>query len=91
VLAAGEISRHSCRRTRHNVALAFAFNAVGAPAAATGLALPIWAMAAMVASVTVVYLKSRHGSLAGVLSAMAGIGRRPAAGEPAPAAAAMSA
>jgi cation transport ATPase len=43
-----EISRHSYRRTQHNVAVAFAFNAVGVPAAATGLVMPIWAIAAMV-------------------------------------------
>jgi copper chaperone CopZ len=43
--------------------LAFTFNGIGVPAAATGFVHPIWAMAAMVASVTAVLLNSFAGRL----------------------------
>lgn len=58
VLDAYRIGRSSYQRTVQNVALAFAFNGIGVPAAMTGLVHPAWAMVAMVASVTVVLLNS---------------------------------
>ncbi len=45
------------------LALAFAFNGVGVPLAATGLLHPVWAMIAMAASVTTVLLNSFGGRL----------------------------
>ncbi|MBI3959403.1 MAG: hypothetical protein HY328_11410, partial [Chloroflexi bacterium] len=42
---------------------AFAFNGVGVPLAASGLIHPVWAMIAMVASVSTVLLNSFGGRL----------------------------
>jgi cation transport ATPase len=53
-----EIGAASYHRTKQNLAVAFAFNGVGIPAAATGLVHPVWAMAAMVTSVSAVLLNS---------------------------------
>ncbi|MGW8437851.1 heavy metal translocating P-type ATPase [Nocardiopsis sp. NPDC055879] len=55
VLRARDISRGSYARTRANVVLAFAFNGIGVPLAATGLINPVWAMIAMAASVTAIF------------------------------------
>jgi Cu+-exporting ATPase len=55
---AWEVGRGSYRRTKQNLAIAFAFNGIGVPAASTGLVHPVWAMAAMAASVTTVLLNS---------------------------------
>ncbi|HEX6195975.1 MAG TPA: heavy metal translocating P-type ATPase [Jiangellaceae bacterium] len=68
-----EIGMRSYGKTKQNLTLAFAFNGVGVPAAATGLVHPIWAMAAMVASVTTVLLNS----FAGPAPATDGLGGRP--------------
>lgn len=56
-----EIGRNSFRKTRQNITLAFAFNGVGIPLAATGLLAPVWAMLAMLASVTTVLTNSFAG------------------------------
>jgi Cu+-exporting ATPase len=61
VLTARDIGRRSYRRTQHNVVLAFLFNGIGVPAAATGLVSPIWAMAVMIMSVTAVFANSMNG------------------------------
>jgi len=58
VLQARDISRGSYARTRANVALAFTFNGIGVPLATTGLIYPVWAMVAMAASVTAIFLNS---------------------------------
>ena len=58
VMEARRISDSSYRRTRANVALAFIFNGIGVPLAATGLIYPVWAMIAMAASVTAIFLNS---------------------------------
>jgi Cu+-exporting ATPase len=50
VLDAHEVSRYSYRKVKQNVFLAFLFNGLGIPAAATGLAYPVWGMVAMAAS-----------------------------------------
>ena len=63
VTEAYAISRTSYAKTAQNLALAFAFNGVGIPLAATGLLHPIWAMIAMAASVTTVLLNSFGGRL----------------------------
>ncbi len=44
-----------------NVGLAVMFNGIGIPVAATGLIHPIWAMAAMVLSVTAIFYNSLRG------------------------------
>ena len=56
-----DISRRSYRKMVQNVALAFAFNGIGIPLAATGLIYPVWAMVAMAASVTAIFVNSLTG------------------------------
>jgi len=63
VVDAYHIGRSSYRKTAQNLALAFAFNGVGVPLAVTGLVHPVWAMIAMVASVSTVLLNSFAGRL----------------------------
>ncbi|MFQ5829184.1 MAG: heavy metal translocating P-type ATPase [Candidatus Methylomirabilia bacterium] len=63
VVDAHQIARRTYRKTVQNLALAFSFNGIGVPLGATGLVPPAWAMAAMVASVTVVLLNSFWGRL----------------------------
>ncbi|MGH2703534.1 MAG: heavy metal translocating P-type ATPase [Actinomycetota bacterium] len=58
VLEAREISARSYRKTKQNVFLAFLFNGIGIPLAATGLIYPVWAMVAMALSVTTIFLNS---------------------------------
>jgi Cu+-exporting ATPase len=58
VLDAYEISRYSYGKMLQNVFLAFTFNGIGIPAAATGLVYPIWGMVAMAASVTAIFINS---------------------------------
>ncbi|WP_116040421.1 heavy metal translocating P-type ATPase [Amycolatopsis palatopharyngis] len=58
VLDARRISDRSYRRTRTNVVLAFTFNGIGVPLATTGLVHPVWAMIAMAASVTTIFVNS---------------------------------
>lgn len=61
VLDAYSVSRYSYRKIVQNVTLAFLFNGVGIPAAATGLVYPIWGMVAMSASVTSIFINSLWG------------------------------
>ncbi len=68
-----EIGGMSYRKTVQNLWLAFFFNGVGVPVAATGVLHPSWAMAAMAASVSAVLANSFGGRL---------LGRHPAPGEP---------
>ncbi|MBI2368635.1 MAG: metal-transporting ATPase, partial [Deltaproteobacteria bacterium] len=63
VVDAYHIARRSYRKTVQNLALAFTFNGIGVPLATTGLVAPVWAMAAMAASVTTVLLNSFWGRL----------------------------
>ncbi|MFQ5690837.1 MAG: heavy metal translocating P-type ATPase [Gemmatimonadota bacterium] len=65
VAEAIEIGRSSYRKTVQNLVLAFSFNGIGIPAAATGLLHPIWAMGAMVVSVSAVLANSFAGRLLG--------------------------
>lgn len=58
VLDAFYIGRNSYNKTKQNLALAFLFNGVGVPLAATGLIHPVWAMVAMGFSVAAVLLNS---------------------------------
>jgi heavy metal translocating P-type ATPase len=59
------IGAMSYRKTLQNLSLAFSFNGIGVPIAATGLLHPAWAMAAMAASVTTVLANSFGGRLVG--------------------------
>jgi Cu+-exporting ATPase len=68
VLIARDIGIRSYRRTKQNVVLAFLFNGIGVPLAATGLLYPIWAMAAMIVSVTAVLANSMRGKWSVVFS-----------------------
>jgi P-type E1-E2 ATPase len=61
VLEAYAVSRNSYRKIVQNISLAFLFNGVGIPAAATGLVYPIWGMVAMAASVTAIFINSLWG------------------------------
>jgi len=63
VVDAYHIGRASYRKTVQNLALAFTFNGIGVPLAVSGLVAPIWAMTAMVASVSAVLLNSFGGRL----------------------------
>jgi len=58
ILTAREISRYAYRKTKQNVTLAFLFNGIGIPVAATGLVYPVWAMVAMALSVTTIFVNS---------------------------------
>jgi Cu+-exporting ATPase len=77
VLEARRISDRAYRRTRANVALAFTFNGVGIPLAATGLVYPVWAMVAMAASVTTIFLNSIGSRPSLLFHAVSSVGRRP--------------
>jgi len=63
VVDAYYIARASYRKTVQNLALAFAFNGIGVPLATTGLVHPVWAMIAMVLSVSTVLANSFGGRL----------------------------
>ncbi len=75
VVTAWEISRRSYRTTKQNVFLAFAFNGLGIPAAATGLVYPVWAMVAMAASVTTIFLNALWGRPSLFFDAVLSVGR----------------
>jgi len=61
ILDAYHIGTNSYSKTKQNLAIAFSFNGVGVPAAVTGLVGPIWAMVAMLSSVTFVLVNSFGG------------------------------
>ncbi len=58
VMDAYEIGVDSYRKTKQNLGLAFSFNGIGIPAATSGLVSPVWAMVAMLSSVTAVLVNS---------------------------------
>jgi cation transport ATPase len=63
VMDAYEIGVTSYSKTKQNLGLAFSFNGIGVPLATTGLVHPVWAMVAMVSSVTAVLTNSFAGRL----------------------------
>jgi len=63
VMDAYEIGVSSYRKTKQNLGLAFSFNGIGVPLAITGLVSPVWAMIAMISSVTAVLANSFGGRL----------------------------
>jgi heavy metal translocating P-type ATPase len=77
ILLAREISRRSYHKMVQNVALAFGFNGIGIPLAATGLVHPVWAMAAMAVSVTTIFLNSLWGRPGLFINAVLSVGRKP--------------
>jgi P-type E1-E2 ATPase len=79
VMVAREISVYSYRKTKQNVALAFLFNGVGIPAAATGLVYPVWAMVAMAVSVSSIFVNSLWGRPELFFNAILSVGRRTSA------------
>jgi len=82
ILLARDISRRSYRKMVQNVALAFCFNGLGIPLAATGLIDPIWAMLAMAVSVTAIFVNSLWGRPSLFINAILSVGQPPV--EPAP-------
>lgn len=75
VLEAYAVSRVSYRKIVQNVTLAFIFNGIGIPLAATGLVHPIWGMVAMAASVTSIFINSLWGRGNYFFEAIRGVGR----------------
>jgi cation transport ATPase len=75
VAEAREISRRGYRKMLQNVSLAFLFNGIGVPLAATGLLYPVWAMVAMAASVTTIFVNSLWGRPRLVVDAILSVGR----------------
>ncbi|GAA1580094.1 heavy metal translocating P-type ATPase [Kribbella sancticallisti] len=75
LLDAHSISRTSYRKIKQNVALAFTFNGLGIPAAATGLLSPVWAMIAMVLSVTAIFANSIGARPTLLFQAITSVGR----------------
>jgi Cu+-exporting ATPase len=85
LLTGREISRTSYRKVKQNVALAFLFNGVGIPAAATGLVEPVWAMIAMAASVTTIFANSIGARPSLLYQAIGSVGRQHAQQDTTPA------
>lgn len=77
VLVAYDVSRHGYRKMVQNIMLAFLFNGIGIPLAATGLIYPVWAMVAMATSVTAIFINSLAGRPQLFLGAIGGVGRTP--------------
>ncbi|MHB1515350.1 MAG: heavy metal translocating P-type ATPase [Acidiferrobacteraceae bacterium] len=78
VLVAYDISRRGYRKMLQNITLAFLFNGIGIPLAATGLIYPVWAMVAMASSVTAIFINSLAGHSSLFFGAVGGIGPKPA-------------
>ncbi|CAM5220089.1 Cu+-exporting ATPase OS=Castellaniella defragrans OX=75697 GN=HNR28_002364 PE=3 SV=1 [Castellaniella defragrans] len=77
VLDAYAVSRTSYRKIVQNIALAFLFNGIGIPVAATGLIYPVWGMVAMAASVTTIFINSLWGRGSYFFEAVRAVGRVP--------------
>jgi heavy metal translocating P-type ATPase len=72
---ARHISSHSYGKMVQNVTLAFLFNGIGIPLAATGLIHPVWAMVAMAVSVTAIFFNSLWGRPRLFFDAIHSVGR----------------
>ena len=72
---AREISRRSYGKLLQNVGLAFVFNGLGIPLAATGLLHPVWAMVAMAVSVTAIFINSFSGQPKLFFEAISSVGQ----------------
>ena len=82
VLDAYAVSRDSYRKIVQNVSLAFLFNGIGIPAAATGLVYPVWGMVAMAASVPTIFINSLWGRGTYFFEAIKTVGQQPPAPAP---------
>lgn len=78
---AREISRGSYGKMLQNVVLAFAFNGLGIPLAATGAIRPVWAMVAMAVSVTAIFINSLSGNPRLFFDAISSVGAAQRAGQ----------
>jgi len=76
VLEARKISALGYRKMIQNVSLAFLFNGVGVPLAATGLIFPVWAMVAMAVSVTAIFVNSLWGRPSLFIKAILSVGKQ---------------
>lgn len=76
VLDARNISCFGYRKMLQNVSLAFLFNGIGVPLAATGLVFPVWAMVAMAASVTAIFVNSLWSRPGLFIQAILSVGRK---------------
>ena len=72
---AREISQRSYTKMLQNVSLAFMFNGIGIPLAATGLIHPVWAMVAMAVSVTAIFFNSLWGRPRLFIDAILSVGK----------------
>jgi P-type E1-E2 ATPase len=70
-----DISRRSYAKMLQNVTLAFVFNGMGIPLAATGLVHPVWAMVAMAVSVTAIFINSLWGNPRLFIEAIRSVGQ----------------
>jgi P-type Cu+ transporter len=75
IATARDISRRSYRKMVQNVSLAFLFNGIGVPLAATGLLYPVWAMTAMAVSVTTIFFNSLWGQPSLFFQAILSVGK----------------
>ena len=75
LVAAHEISRRAYRKMVQNVSLAFLFNGIGVPLAATGLLYPVSAMVAMAVSVTLIFFNSLWGRPSLFFQAILSVGK----------------
>ena len=75
ILVARDISRRGYCKMVQNVVLAFCFDGIGIPVAATGLIYPVWAMAAMAGSVTTIFFNSLWGKPSLFFNAVMSVGR----------------
>ncbi len=75
LLVAREISGRSYGKMVQNITLAFLFNGIGIPLAATGLIYPLWAMVAMAVSVTAIFFNSLWGRPQLFFDAIRSVGR----------------
>lgn len=73
---ARRISSFGYRKMVQNVSLAFLFNGIGVPLAATGLIFPVWAMVAMAVSVTTIFVNSLWGRPGLFVQAILSVGRK---------------
>lgn len=75
LVVARDISRRSYGKMLQNVMLAFIFNGLGIPIAATGLIHPVWAMVAMAVSVTAIFINSLWGNPRLFIDAIRSVGQ----------------
>jgi Cu+-exporting ATPase len=77
VLDAFVVSRYSYRKIVQNVSIAFLFNGLGIPVAATGWVDPVWSMVAMAVSVTALFMNSLWSRGSYFFEAIKTVGRPP--------------